>query len=420
MSLDEVRLALAPFLQRNPNTSVAFYPESTDRICVFKAWNDDSIVFQVPTEDAAAFYEAFNNLLFPERFTAIWHSDTKDFEIIYTAFPLTGTQRDMKGRRFTFGFKDVDYTCEFGAASERLLTAAGSAIFTGPSTTEHRNLQSFQWSAFKATGRLESLKDLPLEPISFWIRNFDWDDILAVELVRHLNFYMTYYDTFSPKIDLHPPKQASEYSTRERYVATKFPTDVRAQELNSNLLHFWTASRGGDVFRRFLYCYQIIEFSSFYFIEDGVKRAVRKALLTPHFKDEMDALVIKIIDHVQESKVWEGAKMDTLLGELNCRLVWTEVEKNKDYFAKSLMFDGGFVLPALIHEKTTFETFEHDWNKKFNQVTRSIRNALSHGKEPSKGAVIAPTPENLTQLQPWAWLMSIVAGEVIVYQDSVM
>jgi hypothetical protein len=417
--LDEAKLALAPFLERNPGSSVDLFG-SADRICVFKPWNEDSIILQLPADGGAQLVEALNNLLFPERFTAVWHSDTKDFEIIYTAFPLTGTQTDMKGRNFSFGFKDRDYLCEFKESSERLGVIAGAAIFTGPSTTEHRNLQSFQWSFWAKDGTLASFKSVPFAPISFWVHDFEWEEDLAVELVRHLNFYMTYYDTFSPKIELHPPKQVSVYNARERYIAKKFPTDIRGAELNSNLLHFWVASRGGDIFRRFLYCYQIIEFSSFYFIEDSIKRAVRKALLTPHFKDEMDALIIKIIDHVQESKVWEGTKMDALLGEVNCELVWNEVEKNRDYFTKALPFDGGFVLAPLIAEKATFDTFKHDWSKKFGGVIRPIRNALSHGKEPTKGAVIAPTHENLAQLQPWAGLMSVVAGEVIVYQDGVM
>jgi hypothetical protein len=71
-------------------------------------------------------------------------------------------------------------------------------------------------------------------------------------------------------------------------------------------------------------------------VEDQIKRAVKKALITTHVLGGMDSVVIKIIDHVQDSKVWEGKKMDTLLKELvEPDLIWREIEKNRDYFSKS-------------------------------------------------------------------------------------
>ncbi len=55
------------------------------------------------------------------------------------------------------------------------------------------------------------------------------------------------------------------------------------------------------------------------------------------------------------------------------------------------------------------------WHSEFNGTIRSIRNALSHGKEQSVSSVIAPTPENFQNIQPWVGLISIAAGEVVVY-----
>ena len=247
-----------------------------------------------------------------------------------------------------------------------------------------------------------------------------WNDEATVSLCRHLNFYMSYYDAYSPIIAMHAPKQEGG-EPRERYIAGSFPKTIVAAELNSNLMHFWAGSRSGDVFRRFLYCYQILEFASFYFVEDNIKRAVRKALATPHIRDEMDNLIIEIIDCVQESRIWEGNKMDALIKDVvNPDLIWREIEKNKEYFCSSIEFDGGFVLKPLVVDKTTSETFKHEWHDKFNKTIRLIRNALSHGKEQSMSSVIAPTPTNFANIQPWAALISVAAGEVVVYYSAAL
>jgi len=144
-----------------------------------------------------------------------------------------------------------------------------------------------------------------MAPFSFWIRNIEWNDNEVVALCRHLNFYITYYDSYSPNIDMHATKQEGA-KPRERYISGSFPKTIVATELNSNLMHFWAGSRGGDMFRRFLYCYQILEYASFYYVEDSIKRAIKKTLTTPHIQDEMDGLIVDILDCVQGSRVWDG------------------------------------------------------------------------------------------------------------------
>ena len=53
----------------------------------------------------------------------------------------------------------------------------------------------------------------------------------------------------------------------------------------------------------------------------------------------------------------------------------------------------------------------------FSTAVRNIRNALSHGRDQRTTAVIAPTTHNFERLQPWTALMSVAAGEVMVYKD---
>ncbi len=352
MNIDEAKIELEPYLKAHKTSIVTAVEGGGDQLVVRLPWNDTSIAIFIPA-DAEALVAALNSLLLPERFTAVWHRDTKDFEVIYTAFRLRGSQTDMHGRSFIFTYKGREYTCEFGRSSERLLTIAEHVKPIGPSNTYHRNLQSYSsYVAARKAG--EPDVEGGMIPVSFWIRNFEWDDESAVEISRHLNFYMSYYDVEMPRILIHPPKQEREsQKPRERYITGSFPKTIVAADLNSNLLHFWMASRGGDMFRRFLYCFQILEFASFYFIEDNIRRAVKRALSRPNIKDDVDSVLVEVIEHFKESKIWDGGKMDQLLRDVvDPKLLWREIEKNRDYFLKQTDFDGGFSLKPLIVEKS--------------------------------------------------------------------
>jgi hypothetical protein len=415
MDVEKASTELAAFLGNNPSSSVE-HSETFNTTILARPWGDSSLVFEINYGNANDLFAALNSVVLPERFIAISHCDTHDLEIIYTAFPLHGDQEEVKSRKFEFTFKGKTHVCEFARCSERLLTIARSAKFIGPSTTDHRNLPSFVY--FVDAVNADDVKDW--SPVCFWIRGVEWNAEDVVDLASHLNFYMSYYDTRSPNIRIFAPKKeiaASE--TRERFIAGKFPKTILGTELNSNLMHFWNASRYGDMFRRFLYGYQILEFASFYFIEDSVRQAVKRTLATPHINDEIDSLIVSIIDDVQKSRIWEGNKMEALLeAVVKWEIVWREVEKNKEYFSSKVDFEGGFQSKPFVIEKVTDEIFRHDWHKKFAGSVRQIRNALSHGKEQHMSSVIAPTDTNFVNLQPWGDLMSVVAGEVVVYYKA--
>jgi len=180
---------------------------------------------------------ALNDVYLPEQFSAIWHRDTKDFEVIWTSQPLPSNVADIAERNFTFRFKNTEYKCEFGRSSDRLLILARNFITTGASSTQFRNLPSFQVS-LNIPEELEPLSFIG-EPRSFWIRNvyINIDDML--DIVNHLNFYMTYYDTRSPTILVHSSQSENEATRPQaRYISSKFPSSITVREIDDNLLHF--------------------------------------------------------------------------------------------------------------------------------------------------------------------------------------
>ena len=121
------------------------------------------------------------------------------------------------------------------------------------------------------------------EPLSFWIDNIEWGNADAiVELVNHLNFYMKYYDAISPTVIVFYPKEAQSLKPQTRFAFGTYPTHIEGKELDDVMLILWEASRSGDNARRFLYCYRIIEYASFGYLEAKARIETKRILAAPH------------------------------------------------------------------------------------------------------------------------------------------
>ena len=421
LTVAEAREKLRPFLDANPASSVEEV-ESQDgkNIAIKKPWGDDSLVIYLP-EDIQPFVGGINPLYLPERFTAVWHTDSTDLEVIWTAHPLSEAALDLKERKFSFRNSGHEYECEFSRSSDRLLLLAKNSRPISVSKTLYRNLQSFNAYARNeksGNGADDIPRPLTGEPFSFWIRKIDWNEDEVLNLVRHLNFYMKYYDALSPEIFIHSSGLESEaHHPRTRYIADQFPERINAKELDDNLLRFWSASQDGDPANRFLYSYRIIEHSSLSYIDSNAKQSIRKILSAPNALDNLQAVTDLVVDAVQDSRMEDAQKILAVLREtVDPNLLWREIEKNPGAFSVETRFDGGFVLPQLISADGTKDDFIAKGLQNFCSAIRSIRNALAHGKDHRSSGVITPTTRNFDRLRPWTALISVAAGEVMVYR----
>ena len=418
MKIEDVKALLHPFLESHPDVAIEYRevgrkPET--RLCITKPWGEDGLIIALP-KDIETFSEALNNILLPERYTAIWHRDTKDFEIIWTALLLSEEIEDIKNREFLFSLDSKEYKCSFGRSSERLLTLASQAVPIAKSHTEHRNLMSFRYY-------VENKKDstsgiVPIgEPYSFWIRNVEWDEDRVLQLVRHLNFFLTYYDRESPEILVHtaPDKKASN---QPRYLIDTFPNRIDTHEIGDDLLQLWMASREGDAARRFIYSYRIIEYASHAYIDIEARRKVHRLLTKPHARSDLGALTDKVISTTLMKTMDDVQKMNNLLNDiLSTESLWREIERHRSAFTSNVIFDGGFTLKKLIDDSETFETFKTNGIPTFINRARNIRNHLSHGRDRSTQATITPTVVNFRRLEPWTAAISVLAGEVLIFSN---
>lgn len=416
LTIDLLKARLGAFLKANPHSDVIEFRSPHAFLGIKKPWGDESLTIEIDDKNADRIIDVLNNVTLPDRYTAIWHAETNEMEIIYTAYP-PGLTDDIETRKFTFKHKGRDYNCEYGAASERLMTIAEFFVPIAPAQTNYRNLLVFKGiSRAISSGKENELTKY--KPLSFWIRGIEWSEDLVLDLIMNLNFYMTYYDHRTPTILIHSP-ESSTWSTGARYPLNSFPEKIVSRSIGDNLLRFWEASRSGDPIRRFLYNFLILEYASFYHVEESVKKNVRKLISSPTAMNNVNILTLDILEAVGEAKMDEHAKFNNLFGEIiNPDLAWVELEKNIEFFCKPTQFDGGLTITALMKSGCTKDDFVALLkNTAFPTQLRRIRNALSHGKEPGKSTVILPTQRNFGLLQPWVAVIAAAAREVLLYGD---
>lgn len=400
----------APFLDAHPFSKIVemrFNDEQ--RHAIERPWDDNSLIVAVTPSNVEKLAAALNSTILPQRFSAIWHADTKDFEVIWTAFRLSNGAKEVASRKFDFSFNGKTYRCEFGESSERLLEIAKAALPIRGTETNYRNIQSLTMFAKKVdASRLD-------KAMSFWVRDVEWNEDIVVDLAYHLNFYMSYFDDRTPKIIIHPRPEVSTVKPQERYIAGKFPSSIRATIIDPNILHFWQAAHGAeDQSKSFLYYYRLVEYASTTYIDKEAKATVRRLFAQPNALDDVAEITERLVLATQSTKQDDDQRIRRLLEDTVDRIqLAREIDKNIALFSKQTLFEGGFTLDPLISTSQKADSFDL---LRFAKHIKDIRNALSHGRDIRTQMVIIPTQKNFDLLQPWVTLMCVVAGQVILFK----
>ncbi len=407
-----LRAKLQAFLSRNPESDVG---TGRRELSVCRLWGEDAIEIPIGS-DEDELIEALNAVRLPPRFTAIWHDETKEFEVIFT---VLRREHPLIDRTFDFLYNGTSYSCGFGSSSPTLMTIARHARHSGsPSRSDFRNLQLFysfeRWrrenpDGYNATQRI---------PTSFWIRGIEeYDDELVGDLVRNLNFYMSYFDRGTPTILVHEehvvPLKPNEVN---RSHAKSFPETISAQNIDQHLLILWASAEQGDVFLRFIHYYQILEYAGFYHIQNKIRSEVERAIAAPDAVSRPERVAQQLLDAVTKDTRGNVDKINAAIEDcVNTREIWDALSGSISRFSEEVELDGGFVLPAVVSTVASYEEFDENWNKLFVPALHQVRNALVHARESRQTKSIAPTIANHARLAPWLLPLSQTAARVMLY-----
>lgn len=401
------------FFKINP---AARLESGKERFFIANPWDDDTVTFEVDPNDEGLI-DALNNLILPPNLSAVYHIDTQIFEFI---FRVEKEDDPMWSRNFEFIFNGNTFPCKYGKSSERLMHLARvSQLKQAPSPTEHRNLRMHRDYCDPAQISPAAVRYFEKrKPMSFFlgpIKVENTDHIL--NLARHLNFYMYFFDRETPQIVIHRPADIAA-NFNETTQENVFPTSIIGAEIDTYMLDLWTSASIAGGRLAFLYYYQMLEYAAFYFIEDQVKLRVEKILRQPNILSSMDTCLAQVVDEIVDYKLSDEAKLTAVVKRTtDPNKVWTVIEQYKSEFIQSLSFDGGFTIEPFIKESWSADDFATMWIPKLPDKLRHIRNALVHSRESRMGQVIAPTRANSARIMPWVKVIEEIACQVAIFRN---
>lgn len=422
-TIEEASKALAPFLESNPASTLE---QEGERILVRKPWGDPSMILDLGECDDESIVAQLNALMLPSRFSALYHEDEHAWEFIYIAY-TDGMIRDanLDERKFDFTFRGKDYVCAWDASSDRLLTLASIVRpAEAPVATSYRNLPNY----LRYLAKLDEYEgETPDADVgfaqSFWIRCQDLslapDEDEFVDVARHLNFFMNFYDQRSPLIAVHEQQQKSDFKPLPRFPRGDFPVSMTGRDLDPYLISLWEASlMESDANLRFLYNYQVLEYAAFFHLKRDTVERVRRVLATPDIAAKPEATAQRMIDlmAVEANRQEEDKLVELLKDVVDPASAWAAVEANKSFFATETVFDGGYRLDALLpKEDCDFEYFKQHWLPKFPNLVRRLRNALVHARDSRGDGRLAPSAGNAGRIRVWIEPLQATVADVLLY-----
>ncbi len=381
-----------------------------------RPWDDSTLIIAVSEDDYDQFANNLSDVLLPPELSAIYHKQQRSLEVIWTCYRLSEKSSEIKDREFTFAHEGQEIFCKFGKSSETLLIISKFARpIVEAERTNFRNLRSFwMYSNMKSSeGRTVIGID---EPRSLWIHNVDYESDAILRLLRHLNFYLSYYDRDTPLVLLH--ETADGNPTDIRYLEGQFPAHVTSKPVEDNILSFWNSAHlTENPMLQYIIYYRIIEYCAFNFGRPDLKRSIKFHLSNPtrHWNAEKTANDIISIMNLEKEYSDVQRFEDLIRDAVRPSTLWKTIEKNKIFFSEKVKFEGGYSVAPLISKDCTDANFEPQGVTNVARTLRGIRNVLSHGKDFGSQGVILPSLANMSKLLPWTSLIRTVSGEVILY-----
>jgi hypothetical protein len=409
---------LALFKQNNPHCEIITDDKS---VIIEKPWSTDDARLVFDSSMYESLYHLKNIMLHPQ-FDAIFHMDTNKIEFIF-AF-LSANEEPYKSyinRKFEVHINGDRFECSYAEPSERLFFIA-RAIRRMPSDSGIVVVP--QLKAFRDFQRLDKLpKGISRYfdnkvPRSFFVSTeLRLSEVDLVSTCRHINFLANYYDRRSPFIKIRDKesKELSSVPKQKRYFEAEFPLSLAISPMDDVILKLIEVSAHSAPRYAFLYLYQVIEYSAFYFVDDKAKRSLRTFLRDPSLINCDDNKISQLMSILTDLQCNDDVKMKRVI-EYHCspEVLWQEIEHDKDFFSTKSIFNGGFECPPLINSDTTSGSWTAMWMPRLYDHLTKIRNCLVHARERRQDKVILPTINNNNKIARYIPLIRRLAEQLAI------
>lgn len=383
---------------------------------IFKAWNDSSFGFFVPKETKIP---ALSNIVLYEEFSSIYDKKKNIWEFI---FRPEKKDSPLINRSFNFNYEGEIFECYFNTCSNVLkFFAQHFRILKSETTTSYRNLRVFKdfYSKAKPEYVKEYFKDRL--PYSFYIKGNIENIKDKIHFAKTINFYLTYYDRESPTIQIFPTEKVESKSKKPCYTLfDDFPSEINSSKMDLTLLDILNvANKTHDIRLEFIFYYQILEYCSYYYIEQEDDLKLRQILKRPDVNYKADDYIKEIIEVLSERfnvhKSSDKTRLDKTIKNF-CQIndIQLELKENEEQFKSDIVFDGGLKIKGLFKDFSAIESNGNGvMNEAINNITK-IRNVIVHLRESRENTVILPTEKNNIYLLPYLYLLRRIAEKVAI------
>jgi len=407
-------MSLQKLQENNPSIEIKDIPKK-GRI-LLKLWNDESFGFLIPTGTKSP---SFANIFLFEEYSSIFHKSKNLWEFIYTP---EKKDSPLLNRNFEFIYLGETFKCYFGKSSSNLTFLAKHFIILKSETqTSYRNLRYYKDFFIKEKPDYvkEYFKDR--EPYSFYVSGNIQNIADKNHFTKTLNFYLSYYDRNSPVIQLFNTERIENTFVKPCYTLfDEFPASINTNNIDNTLLDILNvANKTSDIRLEFIFYFQILEYCSYYFIEQEDDFKLRKILKQPDINYKADDYIKEILEvlsdrfnvHKQSDKI---RLEKTIKNYCSIEDLVIELKENESLFKQDILFDGGLKIKQLFKDSDAIQTNGAGiLDTIINNITK-IRNVIVHLRESRENTVILPTDRNNVYLHPYLYLLRRIAEKVAI------
>lgn len=398
--------------------------EETKHIKIEKPWNDDTFIILLDKKDKNI--NKLKNVILVDYLAAVYHLKDDVLEFIFQ--PLSGEDEEhFLSRRFEYNYEGDTFKCYFDKTSDALsLIAKGFQRIKTSSKTQFRELRMLN-DYFTLDEQPEFIKEFfkDAKPYSFYVKgNLKKYAEDFTYFLRLFNFYLEYFERGCPQVIIYKKEYYDEEFTEPCYSTdpTNFPDIINAKNIDYTILETLSiAHRTEDTRLQFIFYFQVLEYCTYYFLDNNIKKELNNILKRPDINSKSKEYTRNILENLQDhfNKYRNDSdKMEKIFTEyITYDDIILELLENGDYFCKDVEFDGGLVIKKLFNKPEEIENSNDNMLSTIRKNIERIRNVLVHLREQRENKVILPTPDNDKKLLPYLYLIKRISEKIAIQYE---
>jgi len=321
-------------------------------------------------------------------------------------------------REFEFIYLWYKFKCYFSKTSKKMAAIFG-AITNNPrdfnvSREITNHLLFYKWEN----------KDILFSDKNAYSFVVQWpiDKVSIIDLCKHINFYMSFYDRSTLRIMFIQWTNEISYTSPCLFKRSwMFVTPILWTQIKPDILDIYEAALSTSSIRlKYIFYYQVIEYISYYFLDDDVKNKINKILKRPDLIQNSDDCSYMIIE---ELKQWANSKEDpfckTIKYYVDIDDIAYDINTNIGYFSQDIDFIWWFSVDSIIDTKTKdVSDIDQNYKKKFFDSLIGniwdIRNVLVHAREKRELRIISPSTDNDKKLLPYLYVLRRIVEYIMI------